>query len=119
MGNSIHGYNFLLKIFQNLDYYDDIVSRERQLEPFGWQESEQKSFNNNKYILLAIKKSIEEYKTRDNNELTRFLKALDAYLEQFDKIENIKDGLTPIPQKLQHHGLSAYGEAGLLKGEWV
>jgi len=117
--NSIHGYIFLLKIFQNLDYYDDVLSSEKGIESFSWKESEQKSFMNNKYILLAIKKSIEEYGTKDNEELVGFLKALNAYLVEFYKIENIKDITVYIKSiGIPYKNIYEYGEEIYARNVW-
>lgn len=101
--NTIYGSYFMKILWQNFDYFDNVVSKERNFDELDWKESDQKDFSNNKYILLAIKKSIEDIKLkRSTDELKDFLKSLDNYLIEYDENQklldvtnNIKDLGTP------------------------
>lgn len=90
-GKDIYGIDFMRIFFKNLDYYDDKVSKEENLDTYNWKESKQKDFSNNKYILLAIKKTIKDINPKYTKELKAFLKALDLYLEFWENNINILD----------------------------
>jgi hypothetical protein len=100
-GNDIYGVDFMRVFFNNMNFYDILLSKEENLDIYSWRESKQKDFLNNKYILLAIKKTIKEINPKYTQELNDFLNALDLYLKQWEIDNKIPD----FTEKIQEIGI--------------
>ncbi len=79
-GKALYGYSFMANFFQNLRLFDLQASLQRGLDKYHWKESEQKSKNNNIYILLALKKTIKQSNCDKNDEVSRFLMIVNEYI---------------------------------------
>jgi hypothetical protein len=78
--NEFNGYRFILSFFQQLSQIDERVSMQRGLDRYHWKESEQRSIKNNRFILIALKKTLNQTKCDDNLEVNQFLKLVDHYV---------------------------------------
>jgi len=78
--NTLFGYKFLEKFLAKLDIYDDIATKKRGFINYNWREKEQKSFQNNPYILKALKDTIVESKCKKSKEINGFINGINEYL---------------------------------------
>jgi len=53
---------------------------ERGLDRYHWKEYEQRSIKNNRFILIALKKTINQTKCDNNIEVNHFLELIDNYV---------------------------------------
>ena len=78
--NKFNGYRFILSFYQQLSQIDERVSMERGLDRYHWKEYEQRSIKNNRFILIALKKTINQTKCDNNIEVNHFLELIDNYV---------------------------------------
>lgn len=82
--NRIYGYTFVKKFLENLDKFDNVVSKIRGFHEFDWSEDEQKyNKNNNIYILKALNQTIED-NCPTNKEILSFLKISKRYISKYE-----------------------------------
>ncbi|RJX23808.1 MAG: hypothetical protein C4563_01175 [Desulfobulbus sp.] len=77
--NDLFGADFFLKLLNNLDRYDDRAAADRGFAPFRWKEAAQKSPENNRYILMALKETILASPCSTHPEVGEFLDILAGY----------------------------------------
>lgn len=97
-GNELYGHDFILSLFQKLQQFDDQSAHDRGLDRNHWKESEQKSVENNKYILMALKEAINSMGCGELDEVATFLVVVDNYIKKApvfkvgslsEKVENL------------------------------
>lgn len=71
----LFGTYFMKQILERLGEADHVVTQEKDLEPFGWKESQQRSPDNNPHIWAAMVDVIREY-ARRSPQLTMMLRAI-------------------------------------------
>ncbi|MCX6051260.1 MAG: hypothetical protein NTZ60_01995 [Campylobacterales bacterium] len=77
----LYGYEIIKSVLKNYQIYDKKVSEKYHYERYGWSEQEQKSDNNNPYIMIAIQKSLKELNST-NEEINNFIHLIDIYLNE-------------------------------------
>lgn len=109
-GNDLNGINLMRNLLENLDSYDDRAAADKGLDQFSWKESDQKSPDNNRYIVMALKKTILDAECASTDEVREFLHIVDLYLNNkipqidagpdlTDKIENIGNPYAEVYKK--------------------
>lgn len=88
--NQLYGYEIIKDILENYAIYSKITEDFYSYEKFNWTEKEQKSYNNNRFIIQAIKKSLEKY---DDKEIKDFIVLIDEYLKHLE-IQNSKNDIS-------------------------
>ncbi len=83
-GNFVHGFEYSIKLLENLDYIDDLIAKENHYMMHEWKEKEQKNNINNKYILMAIVKTLKENSELcvKNRELINFIDLSQNYINK-------------------------------------
>jgi len=79
-GNDLDGYEFMVQLFENLDRYDLLAARERGFAEHDWQESEQKSPANNRYIVMALRDTITQFNCTTHPEVKALTDIFTDYL---------------------------------------
>lgn len=81
--HTLHGYEFIKYLLENLKKSSLRLAKDMGYSPYNWEDN-QKSDDNNKYILCAVKKTLlEQCKPAATNvEIQNFLQTLDNYTEQ-------------------------------------
>jgi hypothetical protein len=81
-GNNKMGSEFIKKFFEKLEEYDKFASKSKGYSKYDWKESDQKSKQNNVYILKAIKNTLlNGEKKLIPPEILNFIKVIDEYIE--------------------------------------
>lgn len=78
----VYGYEFIRIFFENLEKEDDYLSKKRAVNEFEWDEKDQKSDENNIFILKALIKTINEICPKQNNEITEFTNIVEEYVSK-------------------------------------
>ncbi|MCF6204298.1 MAG: hypothetical protein L3J59_11620, partial [Methylococcaceae bacterium] len=88
--NKLYGVQLVKRILENYQIFDEKVTDYYRLSRYGWTEKEQKSVNNNMYMLQAIKQSLEELKV-NSAETDQFVNAIETYNKDKRIEENLND----------------------------
>lgn len=77
----LYGYEIIKRVLENYQLYDQKTAEKYHYKQYDWSEKEQKSDENNPYIMMAIQKSLKELNST-NNEINEFVHLIEAYLEE-------------------------------------
>ena len=88
--NQLYGYGIIKDILENYTLYSKITEEFYLYKKFNWTEKQQKSYNNNKFIIQAIKRSLQIY---NNQEIKDFITLIDKYLTHLE-FENNKNDIS-------------------------
>ena len=78
--STVYGYKFIKVFLENLELMSDYVSKIRDFDEFDWDEKEQKSNENNIFILKALLKTINEECQKENDEIINFRNTIQEYI---------------------------------------
>lgn len=88
--NKLYGYEIIKRVLENYELFSKKAEEHYLYKKYNWTEKEQKSFNNNKFILEAMKKTLLVY---DDEEIKEFIVLIDKYLIHLE-FENNKNDIT-------------------------
>ncbi len=88
--NKLYGVQLVKKILENYQIFDAKVAEYYRLSRYGWTEKEQKSENNNRFMLQAIQQSLEELNIK-STEVDQFVSVLERYNKEKVIEENLND----------------------------
>ncbi len=77
--NQIYGYDFMRQILEDLEKADKKVSQNRNYNKYQWKEKNQKSIDNNQYMICSIKNTLLNSCGTLNEELKIFINVLNQY----------------------------------------
>ena len=89
---TLYGYSFMKKVLENYQSYDKRVSQIYQYAQYNWTEKQQKSSNNNLYLLLALQKTLIDLNIK-NDEIIDFITLVENYKNIIEK-QNSKNDVT-------------------------
>jgi hypothetical protein len=78
----VYGYEFMRVFLENLEEIDDYVSKKRGFNKFNWDEKEQKSNENNIFILKALLETINAECPKQNDEIIQFKNTIEEYVSK-------------------------------------
>ena len=88
--NKLYGVQLVKRVLENYQGFDKKVAEHYRLSRYGWTEKEQKSVNNNLFMLQAIQQSLNELKI-NSVEVDQFIKAVEKYNKDKISEENLND----------------------------
>ncbi|MFA6197330.1 MAG: hypothetical protein WC656_11895 [Sulfurimonas sp.] len=77
----MYGYEIIKRVLENYQIYDQKACEKYNYKQYAWSEKEQKSDDNNPYIMMAIQKSLKELNST-NEEINDFIHLIDMYLKE-------------------------------------
>lgn len=78
--STVYGYKFIKVFLENLELMSNYVSKLHEFDEFDWDEKEQKSNDNNIFILKALLKTINEECKKENDEIINFRNTIQEYI---------------------------------------
>ncbi len=77
--NKLYGYDFIENILEGFDQKDKQVTKKMNYKKYNWKEKEQKSADNNHYMLCSIRETLLKSCKSLNSEINSFIYVIDEY----------------------------------------